>query len=139
MYWLILTVLLILLMIVLYLEKRRKKSKVKVFSSLVFTAETINGVSDEPKKVSLGIVNKSSKPIYLKECTIQLGKETLAFADGSHIVNQWLNPGKGYIHFLDFYQIKSALLDKGKTKLNAIIYFLDKDGKKYKDNIKLHW
>jgi hypothetical protein len=119
----------------LYLAKRETKPKARITSKFGHIVDAINGVSDEPSYVSVEIVNQGLVPIYLTECSIQVGKDRLVFLDGSHIVNKLLNPGEFYEHTLNYQDIKNFLLQKGIKKLKTNVYFKDASGNRYKSRI----
>lgn len=117
--------------VALYLARSDRKPKAKVYARFSYLIG-MGSLPDEPFQITVGIVNLGSFPIYLNECTVKLGKDKLAFKDGSHNVKKLLQAGEYYEHSLDYNTIIKGLIYKKLTKVRTYIYFRDASGKKYK-------
>ena len=121
--------------IALYLARREHKPRAKVsaaFSYYVYDT----GIDNKPFAVSVSITNVGLVPIYLQECTMNIGKnKRMAFLDGEHRVERMLSPGEMYTHSLQYEHIRQHFLKRYIKKYKTDIFFIDGSGRKYKTKI----
>lgn len=120
--------------VALYLANRERRPRAKVVASFLYAVDDFR-VSKKPFAVNASIVNIGLIPIHLKECTIMVGKNRMAFPDGDHNVDKILTPGEMYSHVLPHELIAKHFMRENIKKYKTDICFEDGRGKKYKTKI----